>query len=41
MGTDSFTYAVSDGLGGSDTATVTITVNESGQFMIYMPVVLK
>jgi VCBS repeat-containing protein len=28
FGTDSFTYTVSDGRGGSDTATVTITVNE-------------
>ena len=30
-GVDSFTYAVSDGLGGTDTATVTITVDDSNE----------
>jgi N-acetylneuraminic acid mutarotase len=40
-GTDTFTYLASDGLGGNDGATVTITVNESGQFNIYMPAVFN
>lgn len=38
-GTDSFTYEVNDGLVESESATVTITVNEA--FWIYLPVALK
>jgi N-acetylneuraminic acid mutarotase len=40
-GTDTFTYFASDSLGSSNTATVTITVNKSGMFAVYVPVVLK
>jgi hypothetical protein len=40
---DAFTYTISDGNGGSDTATVTVVVEIRGPdtFWIYLPLVFK
>lgn len=39
-GTDVFTYTISDGNGGYDTATVTVTVQEA-TWGVYLPLVLR
>jgi hypothetical protein len=38
LGPDSFTYTISDGHGGSDTATINVTVKKT---TLYLPVVMK
>ncbi len=43
-GTDTFTYTISDGSGGSDTAQVTVTVNpaaEPPRSFIYLPLIIR
>ena len=40
--TDTFTYTISDGHGGTDTASVTITITGVDEtFWIYLPLVIK
>jgi VCBS repeat-containing protein len=40
--TDTFTYTIRDGHGGTDTATVTITINGvQDDFNIYLPMVMR
>jgi hypothetical protein len=44
FGTDTFTYQIVDGQGGTDTAVVTLTVNETiptETYFVYMPFVKK
>ena len=43
FGTDTFSYTVSDGLGGTDTATVTVTVSETQEtfYWVMLPLITR